>query len=377
MGGIGDNLMASSVLPLLAEKYHVEMMAQSPQHVTFLNHPSISKLTVREPGDLPQGDQWQAWFAHRGREYERWINLSHSCETSLALLPGQTAFYWPASWRRAHCGINYLEFIHDIAEVRHDFAPRFYPTPAETDHAKRTLDTIRSAGGVRHVVGISLSGSRLDKIWPYMPMLIVKLIRELRVAVVMFGSETESKIAEHVQDFVAEYNGSYGGMHAAISPDKDKPSWPIRRSLATLQQCDLVIGPDTGLMWGVAMEAMPKIMLLSHASPENITKHWINTRTMHADRVRVDCWPCHQLHDTVATCRKAANAEAAACIADITHEAVFHAARAALKGEDHGGHLGVSAKGDAGLEPRRGGGDAPDVMERWTELGGALIDLRV
>ena len=37
-----------------------------------------------------------------------------------------------------------------------------------------------------------------------------------------------------------------------------------------------MIGPDTGLMWGVAMEAMPKIMLLSHASPENITKHWTN-----------------------------------------------------------------------------------------------------
>jgi hypothetical protein len=76
-------------------------------------------------------------------------------------------------------------------------------------------------------------------------------------------------------------------------------------------------------MWSVAMEAMPKIMLLSHASPENITKHWVNTTTLHAAPAVVDCWPCHQLHDSPATCRKAEGFEAAACIADISHEVVF------------------------------------------------------
>jgi ADP-heptose:LPS heptosyltransferase len=378
MGGIGDNLIASSILPLLAEKYNVEVMAQKPQHVLFENNPHIAKLTVREVGDLPKdGNTWQAWFAHRGREYDRWINLSHSCESMLALFPGQSQFYWPASWRRRHCGVNYLEFVHDIAEVRHEFNPRFYPTDEEKQHAERTLAKVRGFGGYRHVVGIAVSGSRLDKLWPYLPLLVAKLIRELRVAVVMFGAEFEATMAKHVQDFVGEFNGSYDGMHAAISPDKDKPTWPMRRSLATLQQCDLVIGPDTGLMWGVAAEPMPKIMLLSHASPENITKHWTNTITLHADPRRVDCWPCHQLHDVVETCRKAENAEASACIADIGHEAVFHAASAALKGEDNGRHLGVSTEGDAGLEPGRGSSDETHLMECWSVTGRPVIDLGV
>lgn len=365
LGGIGDNLMASSILPLLAETHNVEVMAQAPQHVLFENNPHVSKLTVRKAGDLPaDGNQWQAWFAHRGAEYDKWIHLSHSCETMLALVPGQTQFYWPAAWRRRWCGVNYLEFIHDIAGVRHEFNPRFYPTEEEVQHAANTLAKVRGAGGYHFVVGIALAGSRLDKIWPYLPLLVAKLVRELHVAVVMFGAEGEARIAKHVQDFVFEFNGSYDGIHAAISPDPDKPTWPIRRSLATLQQCDLVITPDTGLAWGVAMEAMPKIMLLSHASPENITKHWVNTLTLHAHQPRVDCWPCHQLHDVVDTCRKAENANASACIADIGHEEVLIAARAALEEQQNGRHRGLLGEGHAGLVAEHPGGDAPGGMER-------------
>src|SRR5215469_6158398 len=205
LGGIGDNLMASSILPLLAEKYHVEVMAQKPQHVIFENNPHISKLTVREAGDLPaDGNQWQGWFAHRGKEYARMVHLSHSCETILALVPGQTQFQWPASWRRKYCGVNYLEFIHSIAEVPFTFnpGPRFYPTAEEEKKAQQTIDKVRGDGGYRQVVGICLSGSRLDKIWPYLPMLVAKLIRELRVAVVLFGGAGEKIVAEHIQDFV-------------------------------------------------------------------------------------------------------------------------------------------------------------------------------
>jgi hypothetical protein len=106
------------------------------------------------------------------------------------------------------------------------------------------------------------------------------------------------------------------------------------------------------------MEPMPKIILLSHASPENITKHWVNTTTLHADPEKISCWPCHQLHDEIGTCRKAENANAAACISDINHEAVLIAAKAALEGQN-GRYRGLLGKGHVGLEPERAGGDAP------------------
>jgi hypothetical protein len=86
---------------------------------------------------------------------------------------------------------------------------------------------------------------------------------------------------------------------------------------------DLVITPDTGTGWATAMEPMPKILLHSHASKENIAKHWVNTTSLHADTNRVPCWPCHRLHDDMSTCKSAKdNPNAAACMADISVQSI-------------------------------------------------------
>jgi hypothetical protein len=65
-------------------------------------------------------------------------------------------------------------------------------------------------------------------------------------------------------------------------------------------------------------------MLLSHASAENITKHWRRTVSLTADPGRVPCQPCHRLHDDISTCVKAPSDEAAACMADITVDRLIH-----------------------------------------------------
>jgi ADP-heptose:LPS heptosyltransferase len=338
-GGIGDNLIASSVLPVLARDYAVDVMAQIPQSCVFENNPHVTRLITKKEGELPSGDngnQWHAWIRDRGAEYDFSVNLSHSCETKLALFRNECAFWWPQEMRRKLCGQNYLEFVHDICGMPHDFepGPRFYPTELEQKRAQQTIDMIKGNGGYWSVVGIPISGSRLDKIWPYLPMLVARLLQDLRVAVVLFGaSDRDLKIAQHTQDFVKLWCGSLDGLHAAISPDPKEPSWPIRRAMATLQQCDLVLSPDTGLAWSVAMEPMPKVVLLSHASAHNITDHWVNTTSLHADAERVPCYPCHRLHDDASTCVKADDAEASKCMADITLDAVFNAVRDNLKGQ--------------------------------------------
>lgn len=386
LGAIGDNIIASSVLPLLARDFNVEVMAQAPHHVLFENNPYVSKLTVKEAGDIPHetGLQWQQWFAARGKEYAKWVNLSHSCETIGALFPSQTSFYWPASWRRAYCGRSYLEMTHDVAEVPHIFdpGPRVYVTEEERCKAAETLAKVRGAFGRRFVVGVPVSGSRLDKSWPHLPALVSKLLRETNCSVVLFGTpQGEKLIIEQISDFVRLYNGTADGLHIAATvyaPDGKTilHDWPIRRAIATLQQCDVVVGPDTGLMWSVAMEDVPKIMLLSHASPTNITAHWRATTTLHTTTERVSCWPCHQLHDEIATCRKAENAAAAACIADISDEAVFAAVSNALKGTTDGRHLRIQRENPLGLEPHHEQPDEAGGMERRPVPRGAVVDLR-
>lgn len=320
-GSIGDSLIASSPVALLAKDYNVEIICDHPYGCLWEHNPHVAKLTELPKGHVPPDPEWQKWMARRAKENDAFYNLSHSCEALIALPPNVSWFYWPASMRRKICDHNYLEVAHDICQVPHDFSPgpRFYPSEEEVE------DAIRVKGKVgKRVIGVVLSGSRQDKIWPWMPGMIAKVLRELKIPVILFGGPGKDEaICNRIHEHVELQNNSVDDLHTCITRDSKEVTveWSMRRNLAQIAQCDLVITPDTGLAWGVAMLQMPKIVLLSHASPKNITKHWVNTITLHADQSRVPCWPCHQLHNEPETCVKAEKADAAACITDI-HDTV-------------------------------------------------------
>lgn len=341
LGGIGDNLIAASVLkPLKALGFKIDVITSMPQGVVFENNPYIDKLSVQR--DLPKvHDEWQNWFYQRAVEYDKFVNLSHTCEVSLALLQNQTQWQWPPEARRKICGQSYLEFVHDIVGVPYDFGRLFWPTDEEVDHAQVTR---RKYAGSNKVVGWVLTGTRPDKIYTRSAHAIARLIKELGVHVAMLGAPAPASdftFAQQIEEEVKRTNSTTEGLLCALSPDPDKPTWPPRRVLTFAQNCDLVIGPDTGPMWGVAMEPMPKITLLSHASANNITKHWVNTVSMTADPQRVPCAPCHQLHNQPSTCieeqrrcgmdiKPDAEKLGAACINDVSVETIVSTARQLL-----------------------------------------------
>lgn len=347
-GGIGDNLIAASVLPLLSRRYKgVDVFTEEPNSVVFENNPHVSRLVVKTKEEMAVPESgavgWQKWFANRAGEYDLFVNLSHSCENLLAMQAGQTQFYWPAHWRRKNCGRNYLETVHDICGLPHIFSPLFYPTEEEVHKALLTKDNLGPRD--RKKIAWVISGSRIDKNYPYAAQTVSRLISELHATVLLIGapSNRDVGIAKQIGDEVKKALGNNDNVHAAISPEpstqwtetapgkrnkieQTTPLWPVRRMLTQVQHCDLVIGPDTGAMWAVALEAVPKIVLLSHASPENITKHWRNTKSLHADQEIVPCWPCHQLHDDEKTCRLNEEKTAAACMSDISAEAILQTA---------------------------------------------------
>ncbi len=213
--------------------------------------------------------------------------------------------------------------MHDIAGLAHKFDPRFFPTDEER---ARAVEKKKATG--ERVIGWCLSGSRLDKIYPQSAMVVARLLRELDTPVFMFGAPgRDLEIAKEVLRLVTKQNGTHEGLHLGLSPDPENPSWPIRRSLTQLQTCDLVISPDSGPLWSVSFCEMPKILLLSHASAENISKHWVNTVTLQADPVRVPCHPCHRLIDDHAVfCTPNSDNTGAACISDISAETIVQTA---------------------------------------------------
>lgn len=328
MGGIGDNLMAATVLaPLKKMGYMVEVISAEPNHVVFHHNPHIDKLSVKIPDiDLPKNDlpNWQKWFQSRAREYDVFVHASHSCEGRHSMFPTMTAFWWPQDYRRKLCGGNFLETVHDIAGTPYEFGPLYYASEEEKARALETKEKIGPA-----CIGWVLCGSRIDKIYPYTAMAIARIIKELKIPVVMFGApiEKEFNMAKTIQDHVALTNGSVDGLHLAMSTNTAEPGgeqfWHIRRALAQVLACDLIVTPDTGPAWAAAFYPMPKICMVSHASAENITKHWVNTVTLHADPIRVPCWPCHRLHESQDTCVPNKEDNGAACISDISVETLL------------------------------------------------------
>ena len=119
-GGIGDNLVASSVLPGLKKRFgHVEVITQEPQHVVFENNPYIDKLSVHKPEDI-KAEGVADWNWIRAKEFEFYVNLSHTMEFTLAFFPAQFQFQWPAEARRKLADKSYLEQVHDVALVPYE-----------------------------------------------------------------------------------------------------------------------------------------------------------------------------------------------------------------------------------------------------------------
>lgn len=322
-GGVGDNLIAASVLrPLKKLGYAVEVITTEKDSGTvFLNNPFIDKLTRKRDGEIPGGDDWQKWFSAKAGEYDIFVNLSHSCEARHALFKGSTQFWWPQDYRRKLCAGSYLETVHDIVGVPHIFGPLFFPTEEERENAARVVQ--ETVGG--DFLGWVISGSRIDKIYPYAAMAIGRIIKELDIPVVIFGiGDKQHEMAVQIRDHVTRQNGSRDKLRLVVQDDvSPEKRWPLRGTLAVASRAGLVVTPDTGTAWAVAFEDMPKLVMVSHTSVENITKHWVNTTTLHADPNRVPCWPCHRLHDTIDTCTPNRDGgHAAACVSDISVETV-------------------------------------------------------
>ena len=329
MGGVGDNLIAASVCkPLKDLGYLVEVISQDPCASLFENNPHIDKLSVYQKDDWPQDQmQWQKWFAARGKEYDRFANLSHSIEVLHAVFPHMTAFWWPQEFRRQMLGGSYLESTHALLGLTapYTFGRLFWPTDEETE---RALEVKAKLQADRPVVGWCCNGTRIDKVYPQAPQTIGRLIKELGVQVVLLGrgpGHADYTLAKQTEEMVRQQNGDTNGLGHI-----DGSKWSLRTSLAFCQLCDLMIGPDTGPMWAVAMEPTPKIMLHGHASVENITKHWVNTVSLHADPVKVRCFSCHRLHDDASTCVLNEFQNGAACISSISADLLVTAAKAAL-----------------------------------------------
>lgn len=324
-GGFGDQIQASNILPELKRQgYHVTFMT-TPKGQNILQHdPHIDAWLIQDHDQVPNPELYAYWQARRG-SFDKWVNLSESVEGSLLALVGRANHMWPDNMRRRHLNINYLEFTAELAELPYLSEAKFYPSEEEVNTAADYIRRIKLKRLENPVIGATtprvfsimwvLAGSSIHKFYPHQDQVIARVLLEMPEAQFILSGDMACQILE-------------AGWENETRISRESGNMEIRDTLTLAQQVDCVVGQETGVLNAVAFEDNTKVVLLSHSSPENLTKHWKNTATLTPD---TGCYPCHRLHYGRDHCFEDESTGAALCQTSIQASAVFDAIKAAYK----------------------------------------------
>jgi ADP-heptose:LPS heptosyltransferase/predicted SAM-dependent methyltransferase len=328
-GAFGDQIMASSVLPGLKEQgYHVTYQTTERGRDVMQHDPHIDEFSLQSTDQVPNEYLSEYWAKLSKERFDKFVNLCESIEGGLLMLPGRLPFDYPHETRDKLFGsINYLERTHDIAGVPHDFAPAFYPDRREANAANAEKKKI--AGNAPLIMWV-LNGSALHKTYAWSQMVIMRLLKYTDAHIVTVGDKGGAELEAGYAEFLDGIKVDRSRLHFMATKQS------IRETMALAQICDVVVGPETGVLNAVCMDDdVAKVVLLSHSSPDNLTKHWNNTRVI-CPPMTVKCFPCHQLHYNIDACQitKLSDGKEGApwpsCAAEINPKDVFEATVDAL-----------------------------------------------
>jgi ADP-heptose:LPS heptosyltransferase/predicted SAM-dependent methyltransferase len=305
-GAFGDLIQASSILPGLKEQgYHVTFYT-TPKALEVIKHdPHVDAVYLQDTDQVPNVALPHFWDNEKAK-YDKWINLSESIEGTLLALPGRTNHLWPLNVRRKYMSTNYFEFTHDLADVPMPPKPKFYATDEEKAWAKKE----RESFGGGFTILFALAGSSVHKVWPHMDGFMARvLLKNPQGRIVLVGDEMSQLLEQ--------------GWENEPRVIKKAGKYSIRETLSLLSEVDMVVGPETGVLNAASHLPVPKIVLLSHSSAENLTKHWTNSRAIEPRNTA--CFPCHAMHYSFDHCHRDDATGTAKCQADISIDQVWDA----------------------------------------------------
>lgn len=292
-GAFGDLCMASSVFAGLKKAgFHLTLYTSPPGSDVITHDPHIDRIILQSVDQVPNHLLSDFW-AHIAKKYDHFVNLSESVEGSLLAMPGRTHHAWPPIPRHHAMNRNYLQLQHEIAGVPHEPAVRFYATTEEKHWARKERDKVDGP-----VIVWALAGSSVHKTWPYLDNVIASLMLDFPDCHVYLVGNEAGKLLE--QGWEKERR-----VHLKCG------QWSIRQTLSFIEQVDLIIGPETGVLNAAAQLPIPKVVFLSHSTVENLTRDWVQTVSLTSEhtvckgRGNNDAPACHQMHFGWAHCTEA------------------------------------------------------------------------
>lgn len=305
LGGFGDMLQTAAVLPgLKAQGFHVTVMTKPGGKAIIEHDPHVDEWYLLDTDQVPN-HELPDFFGVVGKQFERFVNLCESVEGTFLAMPGRVSHTWPDKVRHKLMNRNYHEFAADLAGVVAEPCRLFYPTEEEKAKARGL------ANPDEFTVLWALAGSSTHKFSPWQDAVVARIMLDMPEARVIYTGDEWCKILEcgwEDEPRVSCLSGEIG----------------IRESLALAQMVDCVVGPETGVLNAVAFERdVSKVIMLSHSSEHNLTKHWVKTQTLAPKDCA--CFPCHRLHYGNEFCNTDEETGAAMCAKKIPATDIYDA----------------------------------------------------
>ena len=323
MGAIGDTAIAASVVPGLRERGYAVSMVVRPEGAELLRHDrNIDDLIVIDPDDMLPPGGLGTYIERLGETFDLVVDMDHSVEGTLLGHRDFTSYRWPIEARRLVMGgHNYQELAEAIAGVGRMRPMRFRPSREEAAWAAKGRASLKEPA-----VLWCISGSSLHKVYPWVNI-VAGWLAERRVNVVLAGGQGAStSLQDAILQTMLEHKADTSFVYPRVG------QWSLRQTLSFAQTCDVVVGPETGVLNALAGDDVAKVVYLSHSSHENLTKHWRRTLVLEPDRERAPCFPCHRIHHSWATCVKNEATGGAQCASSVAPELVLDAIERALRG---------------------------------------------
>ena len=278
--GAGDAIQASCVLPYLKnDGYEITFYANDSVKDILRGNPYIDHWMHFEDDVIPIREL-QAHYDDVCAKFDKGVILTGTIEQNLLFGFGQDEWDWKSDVRRAKVdNKNYYDaHIERAGYEGGEPNGELYFDRSERRRAMAWRNKLKKKGKV--IIGWALSGSSVHKAYRY----------------------TENCIRAFAEIYPDSYFVFFGDYVTKLltfpHPNTDdkfvvnEPSF--RESLLYAQHCDIVIGPETGILMGAGCkDSIEKIVLMSHSAPDQICKYWKNTQAITPPCE--ECYPCHRL----------------------------------------------------------------------------------
>lgn len=326
-GAIGDMLQTAFVVAQLKrDGYHVTLNSHPEGELLLRHDPNVDAFMIQDRDQVPNQELLSYWKDIAER-FDKHVNLCETVEGTFLAHPGRAMYRFPWAVRHRMCNGNYLQFMADVAEIEFHPEYHFCPSAEERASADDFVGKIRARmnkdtpplhrSKEPYMVFWALAGSSVHKTYPHMDAVIARMLLEIPNVHIVLNGDEACRILEQGWENEERISCLSGKMQ-------------LRDSITLAQHCQLVVGPETGVLNAVAFDSMAKVLMLSHSSEENLSRDWANTASLHSTVTK--CYPCHQLHYDRSVCPQDPDTQTAMCQYELPPSVVWDAIQRAHTG---------------------------------------------